>query len=91
LVVVKASVDIMGEIIRKDCGDSRDSVIREGEAPLRRGGCRSVYERTLGAEDRDIGRDRGSSGYRGSEVFTSGRGHEDVVGVNGDVLVKWGE
>ena len=29
LVVVKACVDVMREIVRKDRGDSRDSVVRE--------------------------------------------------------------
>ena len=43
LVVVKACVDVVREIIRKDCGDSRDGVIREGETSLccgRRGSIR---------------------------------------------------
>ena len=90
-MVVEASVDIMWEVVRKDCGDSRGGVIREGEAPLRRGGCRSVCEGALGAEDRDVSCDWGVGGHRGSEVFTAGRGDEDVVGVDGDVLVEWGE
>ena len=91
LVVVKACVDIVREVIREDCSDSRGSVVRKGETSLRRGGYRSAFEGTSGAEDEDIGRDRGIGGHRESEVFASGRGHEDVVRVNGDVLVKWGE
>ena len=91
LVVVKASVDIMREVIRKNRSDSRDSVIREGETPLRRGGRRSVCEGALGTEDRDIGRTRGTSGHRRSGVFVMRRGDEDIVGVNGDVFMEWGE
>ena len=91
LVVVKACVDIMREVIRKDCGDSRCHVVWKGKTSLRRGRCGSVSERTLGAENGDVSCDRGSGGHRGSEVFLSRGGDEDVVGVHGDVFVKWGE
>ena len=91
LVVVEAGVDVVREIVRKDCGDSRDGVIREGETPLHCGGCGSVCEGAFRAEYRDIGRDWGISSHRGSEVFAAGRGDEDVVGVYGDVFVEWGE
>ena len=91
LVVVEAGVDIVGEIVGKDCGDSRDGVIREGEASLRGGGYGSACEGAFGAEDRDVSRDRGISGHRGSEVFAARRGDEDIVGVDSDILVKWSE
>ena len=91
LVVMEASVDVMGEVVRKDCGDSLGGVIREGETSLRRSGCGSVREGTFGVEDRDIGRDWGISGHRGSKVFAARRGDEDVVGVDGDVLMEWGK
>ena len=91
LVVVKACVDIMREVIREDCGDSRGGMVWEGETSLCRGGRRSVCEGAFGAEDRNIGCDRGVSGRRGSKVFAARRGDEDVVGVDGDVLVKWSE
>ena len=44
LVVVEAGVDIVREIVGKDCGDSCDGVIREGETSLCCGGCGSVCE-----------------------------------------------
>ena len=66
-------------------------MVWEGETSLRRGGRRSICEGTLGAENRNIARDRGVSGHRGSEVFTSGRGEEDIVGVYGDVFVERGK
>ena len=91
LVVVEASVDIVREVVRKDCGDSRDGVIREGETSLCCGGRGSVCEGVFGVEDRDVSRDRGISGHRGSEVFAARRGDKDVVGVNGNVFVKRGE
>ena len=91
LVVVKACVDIMWEVIGEDCGDSRYGVVREGEASLCCGGCGSVRQRAFGAEDGHIGRDWGIGGHRGSEVFTSGGSDEDIVGVDGNVLVERGE
>ena len=90
-MVVKASVDIVGEVIRKDGGNSRNGMIREGEASLCRGRCGSVRQRTFGAEDGYIGRDWGIGGHRWSEVFTSGRSDKDIVGVDSNVLVVWGE
>ena len=91
LVVVKAGIDIMQEVVRKNCGDSRGSVVRKGEAPLRRGGCGSFLERSLSAEDGDVSCDRSGGGHRGSKVFASRGGDEYVVRINGDVFVKRGE
>jgi hypothetical protein len=91
LMVVKAGVDIMGEVIRKDCGDSRDSVVREGKAPLRRGGSRSVHERTFRAEDGDVGRSWSGGSHWGSKVLSTRGSDEDVVRVNGDIFVERGE
>ena len=91
LVVVKACVDIVWEVVGKDCGDGRDGVIREGEASLCRGGCGSVCKGASGFKDRDVSRDRGSGRHRGSEVFTSRRGNENVIRVDGDVFVERGE
>ena len=91
LVVVKSSVDVMWEVVGEDCGDSRCCVIREGETSLRRGGCGSVYQGTSGTEDGYIGCRRGVGGHRGSEVFASGGGDEDVVGVDGNIFMEWGE
>ena len=91
LVVVKAGIDIVREVVGKDCGDSHDGVIREGETALCCGGCRSVCEGTFGGEDRDVGRGRGSGGHRGSEVFMARRGDKDIVGVNGNIFMKQGK
>ena len=91
LVVVKTGVDVVGEVILKDCSDSRNGVVGERETPLCRGGRGGVGEGTSGTEDRDVSRARGIGGHRGSEVFMARGGDKDVVGVDGDVLVKWGE
>ena len=91
LVVVKSCIDIVWEVVGEDCGDSRYSVVREGKTSLRRGRCGGICEGTSGTEDRDVSRVLGVGGRRGSEVLAARRGDEDVVGVNGDILVKWGE
>ena len=66
-------------------------MIGEGKAPLGCGRGRGVDKRMFGAKDGDISRDRGIGVHRGSKVFTLRRGDEDVVGVDGDVLVERGE
>ena len=91
LVVVKARIDIVWEVVRKDCGDSCGSVVRKGKAPLHRGGCGSVHERALGAENGDVSCDWGSGVHRGSEVFASSGGDENIIRVNGNIFVKWGK
>ena len=91
LAVVKACVDIVRKVVREDGGDSRYGVVRKGEASLCRGRRGSVRKGASGTEDRDIGRSWGINGRRGLEVFVSGSSHENVVGVNGDILVKRGE
>ena len=91
LVVAKACVDIVREVVRENGGNGRDGMVWKVKAPLCCGGRRSIREGTSGTEDRDIGRGRGIGGHRGSEVFASGRSHKDVVGVNSDILVKQGE
>ena len=90
-MVVKACVDVVRKIVREDCGDSRDSVIREGEAALCGGGRGSIRQWTSGTKDGYIGCGWGVCGHRGSEVFAPRRSDKDVVGVNGDVLVERGE
>ena len=66
-------------------------MIREGEAPLRRSGCGSILERVFGAENGNVGRNRSSNSHWGSEVFASRGGDEDIVRVNGNVLMERGE
>ena len=91
LRVVETRINIMWEVIQEDCGNSRGSVVREGEAPLRHGRCGSVHKRALGAENRDISRDWGNDVHRGPEVFASRGGSENIIGVDGNVFVKRGK
>ena len=91
VMVVKACVDIMWEVVQEDCGYGRDSVVGKGEAALRGGGSGSIHERAFGTEYGDIGCDWGSGGHRGLEVLTSRGGDEHVVRIDGDVFVKWGK
>ena len=91
LVVVKSCVDIVWKVIGEDGGDSRYSVVREGETSLRRSRCGTIRQRTSGTEDRYISCGWSVNGHRGSEVFTSRRGDEDVVGVDGNVLMERGK
>ena len=51
LVVMKAGVNIMREVIGKDGGDSRGGVVGKGETSLRRSRCRGAFEGALSAED----------------------------------------
>ena len=55
------------------------------------GGHGSVLEGAFGAEDGDVCCNWGSSGHWGSEVLATRGGNEDVVGIDGNVLVKRGE
>ena len=91
LVVVKACVDIVWKVIREDGGDSRYSVVGKGETSLCRGGRGSVREGAFGTENRDVSRNRGSGIQWGSDIFTSRRGDEDIVGVDSDIFVEWGK
>ena len=91
LVVVKSCVDIVREVIGENGGDSRYGVVGKGETSLCRGGRGSVLEGTFSAENRDVGRSRGSGIHWGSKVFTSGGGDEDIVRVDSDIFVEWGE
>ena len=55
------------------------------------GGRGSVHEGAFGAENGDVSCDWGSGVYWGSEVFVTGRGDKDIVGVNDDIFMEWGE
>jgi hypothetical protein len=89
LVVVKAGIYIVGEVVGKDRGYGRDGVIGERETALCGSGCGGVRQRSTGAKDGYIGRSWGVCGHRGSEIFAAWGGDKDVVGVDGDVLVEW--
>ena len=54
LVVVEAGVDIVREVVGKDCGDSRGGVVGKGETSLRRGRYGGAFKRMSGVEE--IGR-----------------------------------
>ena len=69
LVVVKARVDIVWKVIRENGGDSRYGVVGKGEASLCRGGCRSAFEGAFGAEDGNVGCDRGVGSGRSSSFI----------------------
>ena len=51
MVVVKAGVDSMGEVIGEDRGYGRDGMVGERETALRGGGRGSVCEGACGTED----------------------------------------
>ena len=88
LVVVKACINVVWEIIREDCGSG---VIRKGEAPLHHSGCGSVFERSLGAKNGDVGQGWGGRSHWRSKVLTSRGGDKDIIRIDGDVLVERGE
>ena len=91
LMVVKTRVDVVWEVIRKDCGDGRSGMVWKGKTSLCRGGRGSVLKGARGAKNRDISCGWSRGGHRGSEVFATRGGEEDIVGVNGDVFVERGE
>ena len=91
LVVVETHIVVMWEVVRENCSDGCGSVVWKGKAPLCCGGCGSFFKRAFRAKDGDIGCNWGSGGHRRSEVFASRGSDEDVVGINGNVLVKRGE
>ena len=91
LMVVKACVDIMLEVVRKNRGNGCNSVIGERETPLCHGGSGGIRKRAFRAENRDIGGDWSGSSHWGSEALASRGGDKDIVGVDGDVLMKWGK
>ena len=66
-------------------------MVRKGEAPLCHSGRGSVRERAFSAKNGDVGCNWGSRGHRGSEVLTSRGGDENIIGVDGDILVERGK
>ena len=88
VMVVETRVDIVGEVVGEDRGYGRDGMVGERETTLRSGGRGSVRQQSSGIEDGYISRGWGVCGHRGSEVFATWGGDENVVGVDGDVLVE---
>ena len=91
LMVVEACVDVVWEVIRKNRGYGCNGVIWKQETSLGHGGRGSVLKRASSVENGDIGRDWSDGGHQGSEVFVSGGGDKNIIGVDGDVLVVWGK
>ena len=91
LVVMKACVDIVWEVVREDGGNGRGGMVWKGKASLCRGGRGGILKGAFGAENRDVSRGWSRGSHQGSEVFSTRRGDKDVIGVDGNVLVKQGE
>ena len=91
LIGMESGIDIVWEVVGKDHGYGRDSMIGEGETPLRRGGSGSVHERAFGTENGDVSCYGSISGHWGSEILVSRGGDENVIGVYSDILMEWGE
>ena len=91
LRVVQSGVDIMREVVRKDCRNGSNCVIGEGKTFLHCGGYWFGGKGSPCAKNGDVGRDRGASSHWGSEILLLRRGDEDIVGVNGDIFMKGGE
>ena len=90
-MVVKMSLDIVGEVVGEDRGYGRDGMVGEREAALCGGGRGSVRQRPSGTKDGYVGCGWGACGHRGSKVFAVWGGDKDVVGVDGNIFVEWGE
>ena len=91
LIGVESGIDIMQEVVGKDCRDGGDSVIQKRENSLRRSGDWFGRKGTSGTEDGDICRRGSIDSHRGSEIVSSRGGDIDVVGVNSDIVMEWGE
>ena len=91
LIGMEPGVDVMWEVIRKDCRDGGDSMIRERGTPLRRSGYWFGRKGTSCAQDRDISCHGSVDSPRGPEVFSSRGGDIDVIGVNGDIIMERGK
>ena len=91
LIGVEPGIDIVWEVIGKDCCDGSNCMIGERETSL----CHSRHwfsgEGLSGTKNGDISRDRGIGRHRGSEVLSSRSGDIDVIRVDGDVIVERGE
>ena len=91
LTGMELGVDIVWEVIGKDCCDGSDCMVRERETSLRRSrywfGCEGLSSTKNG----DVGCDGGVSGHQGSEVLSSRGRDVDVIRVYGDIVMEWGE
>ena len=91
LVVVEAGVDIVWEVIGKDCCNGGDSVVGKRETPLHCSRHGFGRKGTSCAQDRDIGHRGSVDRHQRPEVFSLRSGDINVVGIDGDVVVEWGE
>ena len=91
LVGVEPGIDVVWQVVRKDCRDGGNSVIGKRETPLCRSGHQFGGKGASSTEDRDIGHRGSVDSHWGLEVFPSRGGDIDVVGVNGDIVVERGK
>ena len=91
LIDMDLGIDIMREVIGKDCSDGSDCMIGEGETSLCCSRHRFGGEGSSGTENGDVSCDWGVSSYWGLEVLLARGGDIDIVRVDGDIIVKWGE
>ena len=91
LIGMELGIHIVWEVIGKDCCDSSNSVVGKGETSLRHGGHRFGREGASSTKDGDVSCRGGIDRHRGSEIFSSRGSDLNVVGVNGDIVVEWGE
>ena len=91
LIGVESGINIVWEVIGKDCCDSSDSMVRERETSL----CHSRHwfsgEGSSGTKNGDVSRNWGVGGHWWSEFFASRSGDIDVVGVDGDIVMERGK
>ena len=88
-MVVKSGVNVVREVVGKDSGDGSYSMIGKREASLCRSRDWRSGERLTSSKNRHISRSGGVGGHWGSVVFSMRRGHIDIVGVNGDIVMEW--
>jgi hypothetical protein len=91
LIGMESGIDIVWEVIGKDCCDSSDCMIGERETSL----CCSRRwfsgEGSSSTKNGDVSRDRGVGNHRGLEVLPSRSGNIDVVRVDSDIIMERGE
>ena len=91
MVGMELGIDIVWEVIEKDCCDGSNCMIGKGKTPLR---CSRYWfsgKGSSGTKNRDVGRDEGVGSHWGSKVLPSRSGDIDIVGIDGDIVVEQGE
>ena len=91
LVVMEVCVNVVGKVVREDCRNGGNCMIRERKTPLCCGRYWGIFQRSSRRQNRDVCRYRGISSHQGSIILSAWRGNVDVVRVDGDIVVEWGE